>query len=138
MSSMQLEEHYYTRTVLGYEAFGYVACASTGFLARSDALQQVGWFPTHSQDIGLALGIEFKYQRLLGSYHKGVLLRGKFPWQYACISTLRPLTSSVPKMNSIFVGVMRRPCTNHDSRGVSCKVLCGTGPLSGVVLPSPR
>eukprot|EP00884_Botryococcus_braunii_P012112 jgi/Botrbrau1/20901/Bobra.0135s0032.1 len=75
----QLEDTFYNVIVPGYEAWGYGASASSAFIVRADAILAIKGFPSHSTDLGLSLGIEFKIAKFLTKFHNEVLVKGLAP-----------------------------------------------------------
>ena len=48
---------YCERMQLGMDAYGFTACMHTNMLLRARALQEVGWFPTHTKSENWELGM---------------------------------------------------------------------------------
>lgn len=48
---------YCERMQLGMDAYGFTACMHTNMLLRARALQEIGWFPTHTKSENWELGM---------------------------------------------------------------------------------
>jgi hypothetical protein len=48
---------YCERMQLGMDAYGFTACMHTNMMLRARALQEIGWFPTHTSSENWELGM---------------------------------------------------------------------------------
>jgi hypothetical protein len=48
---------YCERMQLGMDAYGFTACMHTNMLLRARALQEIGWFPSHTKSENWELGM---------------------------------------------------------------------------------